>query len=82
MTSDTLYARKDYKALRNQEALAALIKNTKTQRRSLSLTEIANYLDVAITSLGSIKEAAERIGLSTKMLRQFQFLDSQYFILY
>lgn len=56
------------------KALAALIKNTRTQRRPLSLTEIATWLDMAINGLGSLKEVAERIGLSTKMLRQFQYV--------
>lgn len=56
------------------KALAALIKNTRTQRRPLSLTEIATWLEMAINSLGSLKEVADRIGLSTKMLRQFQYV--------
>ena len=52
-------------------ALAALIKNTRTTSRHLSLPEVAGWLDVATEGYGSIRAVAERIGLSSKMLRQF-----------
>jgi hypothetical protein len=52
-------------------ALANLIKNTRTTRRHLSLPEIAHWLGLATASLGSMDKVADRIGLSTKMLRQF-----------
>lgn len=57
-----------------QKALAALIRNTRTTRRPLPLTEIAHWLDIAVQRLGSINEVAERIGLSANMLRQFQYV--------
>jgi len=57
---------------RVQEALAALIRNTRTTSRSLSLVEIEEWLRVAVQELGSVGAVADRIGLSTKMLRQFQ----------
>ncbi len=57
-----------------QKALAALIKNTRTTRRYLSLIEIAEWIDVAIQGLDSLKEVSDRIGLSTKMLKQFQYV--------
>lgn len=56
------------------KALAALIKNTRTTRRHLSLTEISSWLTIAIEELGSINEVADRIGLSVKMLRQFLYV--------
>ena len=52
-------------------ALATLIKNTRTTSRHVSLSEIAKWVDIATTHLGSTNEVADRIGLSTKMLRQF-----------
>jgi hypothetical protein len=57
-----------------QKALAALIKNTRTTHRYLSLIEIADWLDIAIHGLGSLKEVADRIDLSAKMLKQFQYI--------
>ncbi len=57
-----------------QKSLAALIKNTRTTHRYLSLVEIADWLDVAIEGLGSFKEVADRIDLSEKMLKQFQYI--------
>lgn len=56
------------------KALAVLIKNTRTRQRRLSLPEIANWLDRAVKGFGSLKEVADRIGLSTKMLRQFEYV--------
>lgn len=53
------------------KAIAALIKNTRTTRRHLSLPEIAEWLEVAVAGYGSVREVADRIGLSSKMLRQF-----------
>ncbi len=52
-------------------ALAALIRNTRTTRRHLSLPEMARWLDVATEGCGSVSDVAERIGISSKMLRQF-----------
>jgi hypothetical protein len=62
---------KSYDKQQLDKALAALIKNTRTTRRHESLPRIASWLEIAIHGLGSVGEVAERIGLSSKMLRQF-----------
>jgi hypothetical protein len=54
-----------------KEALAVLISSTHSKKRPLPLTEIAQWLEVAVNRLGSYVSVAERIGLSPKMLRQF-----------
>lgn len=54
-------------------ALAALIKNTRTTRRHISLAELVQWLEVAITEVGGIRGVAERIGLSVQMLQQFLY---------
>jgi hypothetical protein len=54
-----------------KEALAVLISCTRSRRRPLPLTEIVNWLDIAVSKLGSYSAVGERIGLSGKMLRQF-----------
>ncbi len=59
----------EYKA---QEALAALIRNTRTTSRKLSLLEIEKWLSIAVQRFGSVNAVADRISISTKMLRQFQ----------
>ena len=56
------------------EALAVLISSTKTKKRPISLVDISKWLDVAVNNLGGYKEVADRLGLSTKMLRQFAFV--------
>lgn len=53
------------------EALAALIAGTRSKKRALSLTRIANLLKVAVSELGTYLAVAERVGISAKMLRQF-----------
>ena len=58
-----------------QKAFAVLIKNTRTTRRHLSLIEIAGWLKTAVKILGSINDVADRIGLSPKMLRQFEYVN-------
>ncbi len=55
-----------------QQSLAALIRNTRTTARSLSLVDIEKWLTVAIARYGSVKAVAEKIDLSTKMLRRFK----------
>lgn len=57
-----------------QEAIAVLIKNTRTTSRYLSLVEIDKWLNIAVQGLGSVKEVADRIDLSAKMLRQFTYV--------
>ncbi len=56
------------------QALAILISNTRSNRRPLSLTEISQWLDVALKKLGGYSAVADRLGLSTKMLRQFSYV--------
>lgn len=53
-------------------ALASLIRNTRRKHRYLSLVEIADNLDLVIQGLGNINIVADRLGMSHKMLRQFQ----------
>lgn len=55
-----------------QEALAALIANTRRVRRKLDLLEIASRLEIACQGLGSLRSVGDAIGLSEEMLRQFQ----------
>lgn len=57
-----------------QKALAALLKNTRITRRHISLIEIADWLDIAVQGIGSLKKVAERIGLSYKMIKQFTYI--------
>jgi hypothetical protein len=54
-----------------KEALAVLISSTRSKKRPLPLTEIARWLEIAVTNLGSYTAVADRIGLSSKMLKQF-----------
>lgn len=54
-----------------REAIAKLIQNTRRGKRSSSLVEIAKWLDIAVEGFGTLTEVAERIDLSSKMLRQF-----------
>ena len=58
-----------------QKALAILISNTRSNKRPLPLTEVAKWLDVAVRKLGSFSAVADRVGLSTKMLRQFSYVN-------
>src|SRR5262245_24961340 len=59
-----------------KEALAVLISSTRSKRRSLPITEIACWIDVAVGKLGTYSAVGERIGLSAKMLRQFAVVNS------
>lgn len=56
------------------KAIAALIKNTKTTKRHISLIEMADWLDLAVKDLGSINSVAETISLTPNMLRQFLYV--------
>lgn len=56
------------------QALAILISNTRSNKRPLPLTEVARWLDMAVKKLGSYSSVADRLGLSTKMLRQFSYV--------
>jgi hypothetical protein len=56
------------------EALAVLISSTHSRKRPLPLTEIARWLELAVNRLGSYRAVADRIGLSSKMLRQFSYV--------
>jgi hypothetical protein len=53
------------------EALGALIANTRCVRRKLSLLEVAKWIDTARRGLGSLDALARRVGLSQEMLREF-----------
>jgi hypothetical protein len=57
-----------------EEALAVLISSTHSKRRLLPLTEITGWLDIAVKKLGGYSAVGERIGLSSKMLRQFGYV--------
>lgn len=57
-----------------EKALAILISCTRNKARPLPLTEIAMWLEVAVAELGSYTAVAERIGISSKMLRQFSYV--------
>jgi hypothetical protein len=52
-------------------ALAAIISNTRSKSRALSLTAVCKWLDVAVARLGSIAAVADRVSISPKMLGQF-----------
>ena len=54
-----------------EDALAVLIASTRSRKRPLPLTDIAKWLDLALGQLGSYAAVADRIGLSSNMLRQF-----------
>lgn len=53
------------------EVLAFLISSTRSKKRPISLVEVARLLSIAVDKLGGYKTVADRLGLSTKMLRQF-----------
>jgi hypothetical protein len=55
-----------------EEALAALLANTKRHQRKLSLVDIAEYLESAKKKFGGLNAVAGLIGLSPKMLKQFE----------
>lgn len=57
-----------------KEALAVLISCTRNKKRPLPLTEVAMWLELAVSRLGSYAAVADRIGLSSKMLRQFAYI--------
>jgi len=61
---------------RSNEALAILISSTKSRKRPISLIEVSKWLRIAVNLLGGYKQVADRIGLSTKMLRQFSMVNS------
>lgn len=62
------------KSLELDDAIAALIVNTRRIRRKLNLIEIADKLKVARKYL-STKEIAEKLSLSTEMVREFGRVD-------
>lgn len=47
-----------------KEALAVLLASTDSKTRTLPLTEVAKWLEVAVGKLGSYSAVAGRIGLS------------------
>lgn len=56
-------------------ALAALLSSTKRRSRPLDLVETAKELRTAIDCFGTVETVADRIGLSTSMLRRFQYVE-------
>lgn len=58
-----------------QKALAALLKNTRTTKRHISLVEISEWLNIAVEGIGSLNKVADRLGLSNKMIRQFTYIN-------
>jgi len=56
------------------QALAILLSNTRSNKRPSPLTEVAHWLNVAVEKLGTYAAVADRLGLSTKMLRQFSYV--------
>src|SRR5665213_1350924 len=60
------------KEAKAEEALAALLANTKRHQRKLSLVGIYHYLEIAKKSLGGLDNVAHLIGISSKMLKQFE----------
>jgi hypothetical protein len=57
-----------------KEALAVIISSTRTKTRTVSLAQLARWLDVAVSKLGSYRVLADRVGVSAKMLRQFSYI--------
>jgi len=68
-------ATKDSSDAELTEALAALIACTRSKKRPLPLTTIAEWVRVAVAKLGSYEAVSERIDLTSKMLRQFTYVD-------
>lgn len=57
------------------QALAMLLSNTRSNKRPSPLTDVAYWLNIAVSRLGSYSAVADRLGLSTKMLRQFSYVE-------
>lgn len=54
-----------------QQAIAALIKGTRSRKRPISLIAVCAHLKKAIGCYGSVSVVAEKISLSESMLRRF-----------
>lgn len=54
--------------------LARIVGNTRRKRRIVSITQLAQSIEEAATLLGGISELSDRVGLSSKMLRQFSLV--------
>jgi hypothetical protein len=54
-----------------ERAIANLIASTRTKQRNVSLVEFYAWLTEAIARLGSLEDVAAKIGVSTRMLKQF-----------
>lgn len=59
----------------SDRAIANLIASTRTKKRSVSLFEFYGWLNGAIKELGNIQAVADRISISTRMLKQFLVID-------
>jgi len=59
----------------SDRAIANLIASTRTKKRSVSLLEFHGWLNRAIKELGNLQAVADRISISTRMLKQFLVID-------
>jgi hypothetical protein len=59
----------------SDRAIANLIASTRTKKRSVSLFEFYGWLNRAIKELGGLQSVADRISISTRMLKQFLVID-------
>lgn len=60
---------------KEDKAIANLIANTRTKRRSVSLFDFHAWLKSAIRELGTLDAVADKISLSPQMLKQFLVID-------
>jgi len=59
------------KNLDEKTALATIFSNTKRKKRNVDLLTIAKNCDYLVKLYGSQKTVAEKVGLSTEMIREF-----------
>jgi hypothetical protein len=55
-----------------KKAISELIGCTRRKRRPKTIVEIANLIEFLHQELGTYKDVAEKVGLSTEMLREFR----------
>jgi len=60
------------KEAEREKAIGTLIACTRRKRRPKSIVEIANEIEFLRNELGSYKAVADRVGLSSEMLREFR----------
>jgi len=59
------------KKLDEETALSILFANTKRKKRNMDLLTIAKSCDYLVKSYGSQRAVAEKVGLSSEMIREF-----------